>query len=714
MKRGNEDEKVAGPMFPRLHVNDAEKGGPRAPPRNKMALYEQFSIPSQGFNPRLLPLKPNSSSNIVPPPTSSTQGNGHERSYVYPVRLPSQIPAHRAESYISGQSDGARSNTSSVQLEQRKKVDEGNVHAYIRSRIGQSNDKILESFNGKKFTPLGARNFCCSVAVQNHGDKDRTQFGSPLVDMRKDVRSGNEAHPHVSSSRQQPKMSVKNKSSEEIIDSLVMQAKVIPNQEDQDYSVPNISRLHQDDACLQQECVAGSQSNDIEHGDDLLNSTRDMDNGNALVPRSCFNSAVNQTRPLEATNDAEYHHTGTGGPIQKGNFDESGDVSKISTVTNLSSLIVSPDDVVGILGQKHFWKARRQIANQQRVFAVQVFELHRLIKVQQLIAASPDVLLEDGAFMGKFPLTGSTPKNLSLEVVVEPQQQNPKQKNDSEKLNHNTECSAENAVGKKISFSSPKNGSHLTNHTPFSGIPHQTNVSSDNRTSPWGFSQSPGHQWLIPVMSPTEGLVYKPYPGPGFTGTMHGGCGGTFGQAPLGATFMNPAYQFPASHQVVGVSPFAPPASHAYFPPHGMPVMNQAASGSPVQQVNRFAAQGSHGQNGHSSVEGANFNTHHNQSSSNLPVQMNGATLHVNKFCASKERQLQGSSASSPSEMAQGIRARNNTEGSDAHSLSLHSVETRQQTQVIKVVPHNRRSATESAARIFQSIQEERKQHDIV
>lgn len=32
-------------MFPRIHVNDRVKGGPRAPPRNKMALYEQFSIP---------------------------------------------------------------------------------------------------------------------------------------------------------------------------------------------------------------------------------------------------------------------------------------------------------------------------------------------------------------------------------------------------------------------------------------------------------------------------------------------------------------------------------------------------------------------------------------------------------------------------------------------------------------------------------------------
>ena len=47
---------------------------------------------------------------------------------------------------------------------------------------------------------------------------------------------------------------------------------------------------------------------------------------------------------------------------KKGNFDERDNISKISTVTNLSSLIVSPDDVVGILGQKHFWKARRKIA----------------------------------------------------------------------------------------------------------------------------------------------------------------------------------------------------------------------------------------------------------------------------------------------------------------------------------------------------------------
>jgi hypothetical protein len=51
--QGGKEEpgKVMGPLFPRLHVSDAGKGGgPRAPPRNKMALYEQFTVPSNRFS----------------------------------------------------------------------------------------------------------------------------------------------------------------------------------------------------------------------------------------------------------------------------------------------------------------------------------------------------------------------------------------------------------------------------------------------------------------------------------------------------------------------------------------------------------------------------------------------------------------------------------------------------------------------------------------
>lgn len=70
MKRGNDGEKIMGPMFPRLHVNDSEKGGPRAPPRNKMALYEQLSIPSQRFSHAVMPHKPNNNIASSVPPSS--------------------------------------------------------------------------------------------------------------------------------------------------------------------------------------------------------------------------------------------------------------------------------------------------------------------------------------------------------------------------------------------------------------------------------------------------------------------------------------------------------------------------------------------------------------------------------------------------------------------------------------------------------------------
>lgn len=75
MKRGKEEEKRLEPMFPRLHVKDAEKGGPRAPPRNKMALYEQLSIPSQRFtsSDRAGSLPRNTSSPLLPPGPSSNQ-----------------------------------------------------------------------------------------------------------------------------------------------------------------------------------------------------------------------------------------------------------------------------------------------------------------------------------------------------------------------------------------------------------------------------------------------------------------------------------------------------------------------------------------------------------------------------------------------------------------------------------------------------------------
>lgn len=688
MKRGNDDEKVMGPLFPRLHVGDTEKGGPRAPPRNKMALYEQFSIPSQRFN--LPPHHPN-----TVPPSSSSQGAVHERNYVFPGHLTPETLTRQAEKHISRQSEGENLNASLSQLEQRKKVDEDDfrVPVYIRSKIGQSNDKSHESFDGKKLTSAGSRNFGFFKAGRINRERD-------LNNLRTDVRNEIDGPPQVSPNKEQPFTSARDTSNGESIDTSVRQAKVIQNQQFQDRAVFKLSSSRQGDGCLRQDCRAESQSNGTGQRDASIESTRETGKSNDPI--------ANQTSPSEAIGGTEY--TGTGSPIHSGNLNKNDNISKISRVEDLSTLKISPDDVVAIIGQKQFWKARKAIANQQRVFAVQVFELHRLIKVQQLIAGSPDLLFEDGAFLGKSLPDGSTPKKLALEYVVKPRLQNLKRKVDSENVNQNMECSAENAVG-KTSISSVKNGSHFSSSTPFAGNPHHGNMAAENGMGPWCFNQSPGHQWLIPVMSPSEGLVYKPYPGPGFTGTNYGGCG-PFGAPPSGGTFMNPSYGMPPP-------PETPPGSHAYFPPYGsMPFMKAAASESAVEHVNQFSACV---QSRHLS-EGEGDCNKHNQSSCNLPVQRNGATTHVMHCQRTKEFELQMSTASSPSEMTQGMSTGQVAEGRDALPLFpmvpvepegvAQSIETGQQTRVIKVVPHNRRSATESAARIFQSIQEERKQYD--
>lgn len=77
MKGGKDEGKPMDPLFPRLHINDADKGGPRPPPRNKMALCEQYNVHPQSSKLRsgpipMLPLPPtNGCSSFVSQASSS-------------------------------------------------------------------------------------------------------------------------------------------------------------------------------------------------------------------------------------------------------------------------------------------------------------------------------------------------------------------------------------------------------------------------------------------------------------------------------------------------------------------------------------------------------------------------------------------------------------------------------------------------------------------
>ncbi|XVF89128.1 hypothetical protein PTKIN_Ptkin19aG0105600 [Pterospermum kingtungense] len=716
MKRGKDDEKIMGPMFPRLHVNDTEKGGPRAPPRNKMALYEQLSIPSQRFNPGVLPVNP---SRLVPP-SSSTQGSGLERNMGFPSHVSPSTSANLAENFHTHQLGGASVNAPLARLEQRKKArdeDDFMVPVFVNSETaGQQHSQTMNGFDGENLAPLSSTFPSHQIKHQNVRDKDLNQSGSSGVNLMKEAREQCDESSKVCSSREGPVKTAPDLPTREKIDGCAKEVNgnVSPDQDLGEHPASRLSRPHENDAYSLQELRAGGRPADNGRidGADLV---RDVGEGILPWQRSMSCSEGNHSVPDETNNDSECRIDKTCGSLQWENGDKSDDVSETSMVDSISGLDISPDDVVGVIGQRHFWKARRAIANQQRVFAVQVFELHRLIKVQRSIAGSPHLLLEDSAYLGKPPLKGSPAKKLPLEFIVKPLPHT-KHKDDSEKPSHRMECSAENAVG-RMSISSVKNGCQPSNYGPFLGNPPSAPVHGDNKMNPWCFPQVPGQQWLVPVMSPSEGLIYKPYNGSGFMGSVCGGCG-PFGQ-PMTGNFMTSAYGIPASpHQGMGVLPGAPPVGHSYFPPYGMPVMNPAVSGSAVEQMNQYAGPGSHTHSGQVSGGGANFNMQH-QSSCNRPSQKKGAISHVAKFQASTDTELQGSTASSPSERVQRIGASSAAKGQNALPLfptaptipegASQPCDTNQRTTVIRVVPHNPRSASESAARIFQSIQKERK-----
>ena len=339
-----------------------------------------------------------------------------------------------------------------------------------------------------------------------------------------------------------------------------------------------------------------------------------------------------------------------------------------------------------------------------------------LEQVQRLIAGSPHMLLEDTFYLGKPSLDVSSIKKFPSDHVPEP----PlivKVKNNSQKPNISIECADENAVAKLPLPSADDDTSkglvtQQHKYGPYSGNALSTPMATNTRPSPFS---PPGSQWLVPVMSPSEGLVYKPYTAPfpltaGFLSPVYGSCG-PMNPAVGGGDFLNTAYGVPASHQQgIGILPGNPPIGQTYFPHYAMPVRNPSVSSSAVEHMRPFTGVQSKGNQ--LSTGDVNF-TIAQQSSCNMSTQMSQTVSYcVGKLPASKGSKIQGSTASSSSERAKG----------DALPLfptepttqaSNHNAQTsEQQTRVIKVVPHSRRLATESATRIFRSIQEERKQYD--
>lgn len=327
------------------------------------------------------------------------------------------------------------------------------------------------------------------------------------------------------------------------------------------------------------------------------------------------------------------------------------------------------------------------------------------MQVQKKLAGSPDFLVDGSISMRKSPEVSSQRKSPSENVLESQTTLIDKPKNSSQKPIFTTNFPNEDSFPKLPLHSLKTDGFGAVTHKRETGL-HSVPASAASapmsvKSSSW-CNPPPGNQWLVPVMSPSEGLVYKPYSGP---------------YPPPSSSFMAPVYSsskplasaegngdylgtihgVPALHQGVGILPGTPPLAHTYLPPYGLPVSNSSVLGSMAEQTCSLPTLQLNGYDIGFRIEdfGSTF-LHHSPSK-------------VSKAVSSKEGETQGSTPSSP------CREKGETlilfpiTPSVQESKQDSESDKSDQKRVIRVVPRDPRSATESAARIFQSIQEERK-----
>ncbi|OVA08511.1 hypothetical protein BVC80_209g250 [Macleaya cordata] len=783
--KGGKDEKIMGPLFPRLHINDTERAGPRAPPRNKMALYEQLTIPSQRCSTgqtSSVHLPPNNGSILVPP-ASSSQGGRHERTVFSFLYGSPPTPAHLSDKLHSGSFHGVHLNMTTCDFE-RKSMKNANCPslndsrylswanryafllpkdfsnsknscgpkagvendlrfpAFIHSTVTQSSSKYPHSIDRERHTqsspskpdsskvilgsnmPNTAAN-SLSSSMQLHNAREKHLKRSKTTDLisRQHGRNHSEENLKESSSHKEMQKLASYSSTKGNTSEPSKHGNVSLNQDHESGPMEDIEEEDNIDARKHQEYKAGF----------LLKNT--------ACPRASLLNGHQSAN--EAENGRNYCDEKARRSLQVGSVDINYDSSEASMVDSISGLEISPEDVVGAIGQKQFWNTRRAIVNQQRLFAKQVFELHRLIKVQRLIAGSPHLVLEDNPYFSKPSLELSSAKKFPSVYVLSP----PKIKSEDESQKPN--ASPNSAVVKppnpspdkiiaKDKSQKPNQGPDFavvnpsdpspsddfnkrvvtknSSYDPYSGNLPPLPVATENKAvPPWCFHPLPGSQWLLPRMPPSEGLVNKPYTGEnpqtaGFMAPIYGGWWPMPVPSMEGGC-LNPAFGFP------GLSILVSPAAQAY-----PLVMSAVNSASPFEEGSSLAGAQPDWQAEQSSTGGANFSMKSGCLSNSL--NQNDETIScVKKTQAPRDGELQETTMTSPCRReAQGVTAVPVSEQKDKFPLipttpalvvSDRFPQTEnnyQQTTAIRVVPHNPRTAPESVARIFRFIQEERQQ----
>lgn len=181
------------------------------------------------------------------------------------------------------------------------------------------------------------------------------------------------------------------------------------------------------------------------------------------------------------------------------------------------------------------------------------------------------------------------------------------------------------------------------------------------------YSHHSGNQWLVPLMSPSEGLIYKPFVGP----------------CPPSSSLMAPP-PLPISLNLGNNSNNNASDNSGYTIPYShqmnIPFANMQKSKGPENHKSSSA--------GHNNTILMSQNHYYSS--------LDFSQIQSNKSCDPYKRMMMNEDVCSLIPVA-----------SSSANQNSQVVVTR--PQVIKAKPHNPKTASESAARIFRSIQEERR-----
>nr|GMC78158.1 protein HEADING DATE 3B-like isoform X1 [Ipomoea batatas] len=742
MRGGKEEEKKMDPIFPRLHINDAERGGPRAPPRNKMALSEQpaVSLPPQRLNPDLpsismLPLPPANSPTSIPGPSSSHAGSTEKMfpPFCYPPgsshwtgmshpyssgihfaagepsfatpRNPPDVAPMASLNYQCFSVKGHLPSSECIPFQPCNLPYSSNSFSGVK--LGNGGD-----FSVPAFHQIGKHLSCGNV--QQNGDKEKDTFSSSNSYQKFRCSSEKETGGELKlGEHEHPTYRVK-----ENLDMnqtrkhhAAKEPSFVPSTREKSLINVDSSSVARTRSEFQDECRVLQENK--ANGDGEYEKSAKKRSASMMEDLSCSlrppGDEKRRSNGIEFVNKCpdEPDH----GSFQAGDADRNEETSDASAVNSTSVVNLSPNDIVRMLGQKLFWKARRTILHQQRIFVLQIFELHRLIKVQRMVARSPEILFEDNMYTSKPAISK---KNLLSDNAQEPRTLVVEPKADSERPEAIMGGGADKTSEKTLPVCNDTHKRHSpqqANQSPYPGMPALGSPAPEAKSGPWCFQPPPGNQWLVPVRSPSEGLVYKPYSGPcpppgGILAPLYGGCR-PLNLSGVGGNYLNTPYGMVTSNQP-GIGIFStPPVSQAYFQPYPMPVMNPSGSTSAIDLLSPFARARSSPWEIVPSIRDNNNtpSARPYEKSCNISSQKSGIVSNgAQSLQTDRGSDLQGSTASSPSER-DALSLFPTTPATDANQIP------EQRIQVIKVVPHNPNTAPESAARIFKSIQEERKQH---